>query len=244
MSNTQQSEASAGNGGKPRIPTFLPRMVAVFVIGLSGAVAFNALVLQRGQMISSATRLDAIKPQETRESLRKAKAHEPKPISEVAATRVEAVSPRLASQAETDRRLELTVARLEELDPVTPELVKAIQRELMARGFDPGGADGQNGTLTRAAILSFEFEEGLPLSGEPTQALLRRLVLGATSEDAKPRTPQKSDAATLKLVKSVQNALASLQYAPGPADGALRAETVRVHGQYPAFRGERYSIVE
>lgn len=222
---------SAASAGRRSVSPLVPRLVASLVLGLSLAVAFNALVLQRG------ARQEQAKPLEV---ARKAKAAEPRPISEVAAKTTETVAAVVAKATpanETQRRLELTVAHLEELDPVTPDLVKAIQRELMARGFDPGSADGQNGSLTRAAILSFEFEEGMALTGEPSQILLRRLVLGATSEDARIKATAKPDAASLKLVKAIQQALATLQYSPGAADGMLKAETVRAIREFEMDQG-------
>jgi membrane-bound lytic murein transglycosylase B len=52
---------------------------------------------------------------------------------------------------------------------------REIQRRLTARGFDTQGADGVMGPDTAAAIRAFEAEAGLPVTGEPTRDLLRRL---------------------------------------------------------------------
>src|SRR6056297_168877 len=51
----------------------------------------------------------------------------------------------------------------------------ALQRGLMRRGFDTGGADGVIGARTTAAIEAFETQQGLPVTGTPSQALLRAL---------------------------------------------------------------------
>jgi peptidoglycan hydrolase-like protein with peptidoglycan-binding domain len=61
--------------------------------------------------------------------------------------------------------------------------------------------------------------------------------LGTTIEDSRAKSPHKPDAATLKLVKAIQHALASLQYAPGPADGTLKAETVRAIREFEMDQG-------
>jgi lytic murein transglycosylase len=50
-----------------------------------------------------------------------------------------------------------------------------LQRLLTAAGFDTGGTDGVIGAKTRAAIEAFERASGLPVTGEPSIALLRRL---------------------------------------------------------------------
>ena len=51
----------------------------------------------------------------------------------------------------------------------------ALQRGLTARGFDAGGADGVFGDKTRSAISAFQRSQGLPVTGEPSLDLLRRL---------------------------------------------------------------------
>lgn len=50
-----------------------------------------------------------------------------------------------------------------------------LQRLLTARGFDTGGSDGVIGTRTREAISAYQASQGLPVTGEPTLDLLRRL---------------------------------------------------------------------
>ena len=50
-----------------------------------------------------------------------------------------------------------------------------LQRLLTARGFDTGGTDGVIGTRTRAAISAWQASVGLPVTGEPSPDLLRRL---------------------------------------------------------------------
>ena len=50
-----------------------------------------------------------------------------------------------------------------------------LQRRLTAKGFDTEGSDGVIGAKTRAAISAYEASIGLPVTGEPTLELLRRL---------------------------------------------------------------------
>ena len=51
----------------------------------------------------------------------------------------------------------------------------ALQRRLTASGFDTGGFDGVMGPRTRDAIAAYQARAGLPVTGEPSLDLLRRL---------------------------------------------------------------------
>ncbi|MGI3169653.1 lytic murein transglycosylase [Pseudooceanicola sp. C21-150M6] len=51
----------------------------------------------------------------------------------------------------------------------------ALQRRLTARGFDTGGADGVIGAKSEAAIRAYQASIGQPVTGVPSQALLRSL---------------------------------------------------------------------
>jgi membrane-bound lytic murein transglycosylase B len=50
-----------------------------------------------------------------------------------------------------------------------------LQRRLTAAGFDTDGSDGVIGAKTRAAISAYQASVGLPVTGEPSLDLLRRL---------------------------------------------------------------------
>ena len=52
---------------------------------------------------------------------------------------------------------------------------RALQRRLTAAGFDTEGIDGVIGDKTREAIRRFQAKAGLPVTGEPSLELLRRL---------------------------------------------------------------------
>ncbi|MDS9469111.1 lytic murein transglycosylase [Paracoccus sp. MBLB3053] len=55
---------------------------------------------------------------------------------------------------------------------------KEMQRLLTARGFDTQGVDGNVGSNTIAAIRSYQSSRGLPVTGEPSAALLDQLRRG------------------------------------------------------------------
>jgi len=52
---------------------------------------------------------------------------------------------------------------------------RALQQGLTARGFDTGGADGVIGSRTTDAIAAYQASAGLPVTGEPSPALLASL---------------------------------------------------------------------
>jgi len=55
------------------------------------------------------------------------------------------------------------------------ELVKSVQEGLEAKGYEVGVIDGMIGPRTIAAIKAYESENGLPVKGEPSKALLDHL---------------------------------------------------------------------
>lgn len=50
-----------------------------------------------------------------------------------------------------------------------------LQQRLTARGFDTQGTDGVIGKNTESAIRAFQATQGLPITGQPSQALLQAL---------------------------------------------------------------------
>ncbi|UWQ61287.1 lytic murein transglycosylase [Leisingera caerulea] len=50
-----------------------------------------------------------------------------------------------------------------------------LQKRLTAKGFDTGGADGVLGPKSRAAISGYQSSRGLPVTGDPSPALLASL---------------------------------------------------------------------
>jgi hypothetical protein len=52
---------------------------------------------------------------------------------------------------------------------------KELQQRLTARGFDPQGTDGVICNNTQSAIKAYQASQGLPVTGEHSLELLRRL---------------------------------------------------------------------
>jgi len=109
-------------------------------------------------------------------------------------------------------------------DPVG--LTRAIQRELNGRGYDSGMADGVAGPVTRAAIMAFEYDHGLALTAQPTNALLKQILLGGERADPnRGKEAQVQSAEAKSVIRSVQALLARLGYEPGPVNGRFSQST-------------------
>jgi len=115
------------------------------------------------------------------------------------------------------------------------ELTRAIQRELAAKGYETGGVDGIASPVTQAAIMAYEADNGLAVSGEPRQGLLQHIVLGVTGElpgasRDRPPAPSTSQGglgtAAEGIIRSVQASLRRLGYTSSSEDGRLGPDTI------------------
>jgi peptidoglycan hydrolase-like protein with peptidoglycan-binding domain len=107
------------------------------------------------------------------------------------------------------------------------DVTRAVQRELQIRGYETGGVDGVAGLMTRGAIMGFEYDHGMVLTGRPSQALLRRILLGGGEVRAKRIGSEGQTAEARDVIRSVQTSLSRLGYKPGRIDGRLTPETAR-----------------
>jgi peptidoglycan hydrolase-like protein with peptidoglycan-binding domain len=188
------------------------RLVFLAFLGLTGSIIYNALYLQD----SHSTGLAAASS----------------PPRQVTTTPVSPPPVEVAKLPPVST--DLPPLEVEEGSPQL--LLRAVQRELAARGFDVGPADGKPSDKTRAAISAYEKGQGRAVTGVATDELLRHILLGASLESsvatgsvgganggsAKADKPKEGS-----TVKAVQQILADLGYAPGPVDGAPGEATTR-----------------
>ena len=184
------------------------RLTFLAFVSLTGVIIYNALYLQerRHAGVSSAGVTPvAVSAQELQQQAAAEAAPEGTPVAAPATTDL----PPLPVQEGLEDE----------------GIVKAVQRELTARGYDAGPADGSLGEETRKAIVAYEMDNGLAVTGSPTEDLLRHILLGGSATQAAvtgsvAETPEagapKTNSAT---VKALQQVLADLGYAPGPIDG-------------------------
>mgnify|MGYP000193817800 CR=1 FL=1 len=108
------------------------------------------------------------------------------------------------------------------------DLVRAVQRELKAKGYETGAVDGVAGLVTRGAIMAYEADSGLSLTAEPRESLLQHLVLGsadigASGAGAASQPGPEAEA----VIRAVQRAFRQLGYITTLPDGRLNDATIR-----------------
>ena len=115
------------------------------------------------------------------------------------------------------------------------DLVRSLQRALGARGFEPGEADGVMGLMTRAAIMAYESDSGLALTGAPSEDLLRRLQ-GVTPSPVPARRgpPAVKTLEAATLVRDVCQWLAALGYPVAKNETSMSVALVRAIRDYEA----------
>ena len=137
------------------------------------------------------------------------------------------------SAPEADRKAGATVDPALAAAGDAPEVIAAIQRELQARGYEPGTPDGVAGAVTRAAIMAWEYDHGLTPTGEPTEAVMKAIVLGVSAQAASQITaqwqalPKEKRARPEQMIRMVQLSLSTLGYSAGKVSGRMNEDTER-----------------
>lgn len=195
------------------------RLFILAFFAVAAAISFNALYLQEAPRLAGT----AIRASEKEQQSRPSAATASLPQEDVSTAGTLSIEPQ-PSNATQPR-----VAATPESKPDTPisaELVRAIQRELTRRGYDPGAINGELDIGTRAAIIAYEFDEGLPLKGEPSEAVLKSLIFGAAAgKSGLGPGPADRFERRRDLVIQVQDMLAQMGYLTGPSDGQFDSET-------------------
>lgn len=114
-----------------------------------------------------------------------------------------------------------------------PRLHVAIYRELARRGYHEQLRAGQNGL--RLAVLAYEFDNGLPLTGEPTEAFLKR-VLFDINQGPRGSFADRAELNT-KLVIETQRALLGLGFFRGTFSGRMDVWTSNAIRDFERHRG-------
>jgi len=105
------------------------------------------------------------------------------------------------------------------------DMTRAVQRELRLRGYETGGSDGAETLMTRAAIMAFEHDHNMPLTGRPSQQLLKSILLGESQVAPQSGAAKGESLESKQVIRFVQETLAGLGYRPGATDGVFTTET-------------------
>ncbi len=117
------------------------------------------------------------------------------------------------------------------------ELTRAVQRELRSRGYMTGTDEGVVSLVTRAAIMAYEFDSGIALTAQPSEDLLRIMLLGTAAGDVASAGHVKVGAHAERVIATTQQSLAALNYGPIKVDGFMGEATVAVIRRFERERG-------
>jgi peptidoglycan hydrolase-like protein with peptidoglycan-binding domain len=207
-----------------------PRLTRVALGGflaLAAGVASNALLLQGKPQLAAKSGVER--------TLLHSGVHSPKDD--------EAQAGRAHAAGKPERALRLgqaAPAARDELAPdasANPDTVRALQRELRQRGYGALASDGVLRLPTRAAIMAFEYDNGLPLTGDASDQLLARVVLGAPGTQRPQGGIEVSSQAAEAVVRGVKRRLRSLGYQISRVDGRLDQETARAIREFEVDKG-------
>ena len=179
---------------------FQARIAFLSFIVLSGVIVVNAIYLQQGRHGVPVTSVDTGgQPAET--------------------------GGKKTGKIPPPRQFDRAPLHTQSFSETSPRLVRAVQRELKLRGYDPGTVNGNPGVLTYGAILAYEVDQKIPLTGRADNKLLQHILLGAVPV-LPGRSVQKAPSARAgALIRAVQKILAEQGYAPGKIDGKLSEST-------------------
>jgi len=115
------------------------------------------------------------------------------------------------------------------------EVVRAIQRELAYRDYAVDRRDGQLDTSTRVAILNYQYDTGMALTGRPSESLLKQILF--SSFQAAPRGGRTARLeADRALIVRVQRVLSRLGFGNLKETGQVDRSTRRGLREFAAFR--------
>ena len=213
------------------------RLTLLAIMALFLATAGNALFLQERARTPSAMwtgRLPPEKPAVT-SSTQEAAAVPAAPPAQPADLQPAAPEPSAPQPAITQPSAsQLSVAQ-PPAEPAPQRLLAALQRELGRHGYADQLQAQANGL--RLAVLAYEFDNGMPLTGEPTEALLKLVLFGL---DQAPRGAFADRAeANPRLVVEIQKALLGLGFFRGALSGRMDVWTSEAVKDFERHRGLR-----
>jgi peptidoglycan hydrolase-like protein with peptidoglycan-binding domain len=205
---------------------FWARLVFLGFMALAGAISYNALHMPGKRP-----------PPEAMASTRKEPGIQQKPAVNASQTSA-AQAPSTPATAALGTEVVSASSDGSQTVPKTPPLkvIRAIRRELKLHGYRPGAGRGSNVDLsTRAAIINFEFDHGLQLTGEPSEALLKSLLFASTKRRREPASDDKFER-NQELVREIQAILAQLGFSSVAADGTMSEGTREAIKRFEASR--------
>ena len=206
------------------------RLTLIAIVALFLATAGNALFLQERTRAPSATwasRIQAEKATPVSNTLESVSAPAMAPAPLPSPLPLSAPQPMSAVQAAQPSLAQPPA------ETAAQRLLTALQRELGRHGYAEQLRAQANGL--KLAVLAYEFDNGMPLTGEPAEALLKQILFdlnqaprGAFADRAE---------ANQRLVMEIQKALLGLGFFRGALSGRMDVWTSEAVKDFERHRG-------
>lgn len=208
---------------------FRMRLFALVFVSLATAISINALYLQDvPRLAATAMRETPLEhPKDAEQATITAAV--PKQTEPSESDQAE-IAPQINLPEETKPLASEFEAESKTQEPAAPpaapdpSIVKGIERELFLLGYTVGPRDGEFDVQTRAAIIAYEFDKHMDLTGNAGEKLLQSLIFGK-ADAPKPIGSAVRFEGNADLVRQVQKILAEQGYISGPVDGILDKRT-------------------
>ena len=219
-----------------------PRQAQVALLSfavLAAGIAFNALFLQRKPASLTEPLADKTAGRVAPERARKGPDTSPTSRTNLRTSQASGEEP---AQQLRIARFAPDSAKVDAMPPVAEDdtdsaTISAIQRELKQRSYGPLPVDGIMRPATRAAIMAFEHDRGLPLTGEVSAQTLKLILLGTPPATDAAGAGKVRSAPAQEIVRTVQKSLVALGYQPGAADGRFGDDTIKAIREFKMDRG-------
>ena len=100
------------------------------------------------------------------------------------------------------------------------DLIRDVQRQLKAQGFNPGAVDGNFGPQTAAALRAYQHDHRLQETGRLDDVTLRSLLPERSEVSRAPL-----DLSNREVLRDSQRQLKALGFDPGSTDGTFGPQT-------------------
>ena len=118
------------------------------------------------------------------------------------------------------------------------DLLRAVRRELSAQNYFPGrSASGRLDAMTMAAIMAFQYDHDLPVTGKPSNELLKNILFGMNNRQEGMDKGNSIPADSSQMVAEIQGTLSALGLYRGKIDGLLGKAGQQAIRRFESKRG-------
>ena len=120
-------------------------------------------------------------------------------------------------------------------------LLLALRRELSGRNYFPGHAssriDGRVDAMTIGAIMAYQHDSGLQVTGLASDALLKSFLFGVDKSRHQSEDNRRASRSPSQLVAEIQGILSAKGHYGGKIDGLISPQTMEAVKRFESNRG-------